>query len=170
MACSVTILGIAVLLVTAYPLGGVILEEWYLSDLETYDEVKSREAAEWLGRYGSVRAMKRLFDLARGLARRPDVEVPSSGACNSMVRICQALEHIAIERRREVVPVLASLLKEAPSSPTQRNQVRIGAANMLEKIGPEAYEALPALEEALKDDDDDFRGNVIEALESIRGR
>jgi hypothetical protein len=166
---SVSIPGLAILLVGGYLFGSVILEESYLRDLATYDEVKSREAAEWLGRHGSVRAMRRLFDLARELARRPDVEILTSGACNSMVRIYQAIERIAIERRRVVVPLLLSRLAEAQEDPGQANQVRMGAANCLRRIGPDAREAVPALREALKDGDERFRGCVSQALREIEG-
>ena len=170
LAFSMSILGGAVLLVMVLVFGSAVLEERCLRDLATYDEARSRESAEWLGRNGSRRAMQRLFDLSRELARRPDVENLSSGACNSMVRIGQALERIAFERRREVVPLLVTILRERPAYYTgQSNQNRIAAANCLRTIGPDAYEALPALQEALEDEDEGFRTYVVRAMDGIRG-
>lgn len=169
IALSTVAVGIVVLVAAGFAAKDWIREEWYLLDLETYDAVRSKKAAEWLGEHGSLRAMQRLADLVRKLSRFPDAEDGSSGTCNALVRIAQALEAIAVKRRTDVVPVLVTLLNDKPPNPPPGNEVRIGAANFLGKIGRDARDAIPALREALNDDEERFRRYVAEALERIQG-
>jgi len=89
-------------------------------------------------------------------------------APNSIVRTCQAVNGIVDRRRKEVVPLLVSLLKEKPPEPTPGNEVRIGAANYLGRLGPDASHAVPALREALTDDEERFREVVAWALARIQ--
>lgn len=161
--------GITVLFAAGLALRGPILEEWYLRDLATYHFERNKKAAEWFGQHGSVRAMRRLFDVARELALREDAEDMSKNTWISIARICEALERIAVKRRGEVVPLLTTILREKPPHPIPGNEVRIGAANFLGKIGPDAHEAIPALREALNDDEERFRRCVAEALKKIEG-
>lgn len=144
-------------------------EEWYLRDLATYDEERSKNAAEWFSQDGSVRAMQRLFDLSRELALRPDAEDTSKATCNSIARVCQALEAIALRRRCAVVPLLVTILREKPPQPIPGNELRIGAANFLAKIGLDARDAIPALQGELNDEEERFRKCVAEALKKIQG-
>ena len=161
--------GTVVLLIASIRLPELLREEWYLRDLEAYDFERSRIAAEWFAANGSRRALGRLADLVRKLAPLPDAEDASSGTCNSLVRIGQAQEGIAVRRGVEVVPLLVALLKEKPACPIPGNEVRIGAANFLGKIGPGAQDAIPALQEALKDDEERFRRYAAKALWRIQG-
>lgn len=169
IAFSSVAAGITVLVAAGLALRGPILEEWHLLDLARYDFERSKKAAEWFGQHGSVRAMRRLFDVARELALREDAEDMSKNTCNSLVRICEALERIAVNRRGEVVPLLTTILREKPPHPIPGNDVRIGAANFLGRMGPDAHEAIPALREALNDGEDRFRRRVAEALKKIEG-
>jgi hypothetical protein len=158
--------GVALLTAVIF-LRGPLLEECHLRDLEIYHVQRSKLAAEWFGVHGAARALRRLADLTRKLSILPDAEDPGSSTCNVLVRIGQAMEMIAANRRGDVVPALVTLLKEKPPYPPPGNQVRIGAANCLARIGPEAGNAVPALRESL-DDDYRFRRCVSEALKRIQ--
>jgi HEAT repeat protein len=64
---------------------------------------------------------------------------------------------------KEVVPYLIDLLKD------DTWEMRRGSAWMLGKLGPEARDAIPALTEALKDENEVVRQKAAEALKKIEG-
>jgi HEAT repeat protein len=169
VALSITAAGIVTLVAAGFAVTPYIQEEWYLRELAAYDEESSKRAAEWFSQHGSLRAMRRLFDLLRELALRPDAEDTSKSTCDSIVRISQAIEGIAVRQRREVVPFLVTILKEKPPKPIPGNEVRIGATYYLARIGPDAREAIPALQAELGDEEERFRKYVADALNAIQG-
>ena len=69
----------------------------------------------------------------------------------------------------KVVELRTGISRAAKIFYPQRN-VRDRATVTLGKIGPEAKEAMPALEAALEDEDELVRKEAARALESIRGK
>src|SRR5262249_40847392 len=62
----------------------------------------------------------------------------------------------------ETVPALIDVLRNDPDK-----SVRAAAASALGLMGPRAKEAVPALREALRDEDTEVRGRSAQALEEI---
>jgi hypothetical protein len=144
-------------------------ESWYIRAIENYDAEGSQRAAAWLSRNGGIRTLRRLLEVSRRLAALPEADNLEADVPSSMVRLCEAMEAIVLRQRQEVVPLLIVALEIGPDRPNQSNQVRIGAANFLKLLGPEASVAIPALMRAAKDTDRRFAGYAAEALRSLQG-
>ena len=69
----------------------------------------------------------------------------------------------------ELVAGLTGPASPAGPQPGTFSRIRKSTAEALGRIGPEAKEAVPALERLLKDSDGDVRKAAAEALEKIRG-
>lgn len=65
------------------------------------------------------------------------------------------------------VPILVALLKEKTASGKDDPSVRLQAVTLLKELGPEARDAVPALVEALKDDDLHVRTVAAATLEPL---
>jgi HEAT repeat protein len=64
---------------------------------------------------------------------------------------------------KQAVPVLVTALKD------KEVPVRIAAAGALEGFGPDAREAVPALQEMAKDTNNGVKNAAMRALRSVRG-
>ncbi len=126
-------------------------------------------AIEWLSERGSLKTARRLLEEVHTLSALEAAEEPGTDVNNSLTAIGQALRNIVLKEREEIVPLLTATLKVKPGGHAQPNQVRIGAANWLKALGPDAHQAVPALREALNETDGRFRTYVAEALEKIQG-
>ncbi len=166
---AVAVFGIAVLIGAGFALKRPILEHWYIWKLERGPDGERKVAVEWLGKNGSVRAARRIFEVAHRLSALPQAENSSSDVSDCIIRIGEALKRITLKERQKVVPLLADTLKVKPIHSGQGNQIRIGAANFLKALDSDAKEAIPALTNALREDDERFRRYVSTALEKIQG-
>jgi hypothetical protein len=147
IAVAVSTAGVAV----ALSWGGMVLRARIIEDraiarLGSESAEERKAALRELAEVGSVRAIPKLLDLIEqevaGRLRNPSAMVP---AFDLVPFLQNALERIIELRGRIVVPVLIPLLG------AEKPVVRETAANLLADLGPEASEAIPALEAAFRE-------------------
>ena len=68
---AVAVLAIAVVVAAGFALTPAILEEWHIWKLERGPDSEREIAVEWLGKNGSVRAVRRIFEVAHRLSALP---------------------------------------------------------------------------------------------------
>ena len=144
----VGIVGVAILVGASVGLRDLVLEQWYLWQLESAEEDAQWQAVERLGAMKSERAVPGLVDLMTQLA------TADPGVAMSFLVFAFPAEpprpgtfHVATMRSLAAIgPAAVPPLTKAFAQ--EHYGVRLSAAFTLGKIGPEAASAISALEKA----------------------
>jgi HEAT repeat protein len=135
----------------------IVREWWLLKVLHHADQSERFRAARALGELGSLKAVPILLGL--------EAEEFSHGIYeNALTSICE-------RRRREVIPALIQGLRcegtLRSAAALAARSIRMFCSDRLAVFGPEAREAIPALMEALVDEDPWVRVAAVQALGSM---
>ena len=134
------ILGIAVVAVAAWVLREVVVETWYLHQLETGTEPERGKAAKRLAELRSARAVPILI---RELPRVAELESPGD-----------VWDHYVCATLREIGPRAAPALIAVLRDSTEPFGVRRVASSAIGSTVETAKRAVPELARALADDDE----------------
>ncbi len=174
-------LGLLVLVVAVYAFRGPILEQWYLSKLESEDEEERKLAAERLVELHSVIAIPRLTELFR---TEPIEEPHLPYSAEALAKIgkpavpalCNLLGEQHHTNRRDFIWTIGAIGEKAEAAvpylihslEDEDWVVRQTTAEVLGLIGPRARHAIPALANSLGDENEYVRKFAAEALKKIQ--
>ncbi len=153
-------LGVLVLAIAGYASRDVAVEQWYIWKLASEDPHERKLAVRTLGDLRSIEAIPGLLGILR---QWPPAEGPPGGVDFSgeeayiPAAVREAIEKIG----RPAVSPLIELLQD------KKWAVRLEAAIILGRIGPEAKDSVSALTEVLRDDDQRVRRTAAYALANI---
>ncbi len=159
---SVAVLSIAVLVASGFALKPVILEQWYLWQLESEDKVIRKDAAAKLAEMGAVGAVPAILKILE----RPSVlkaeYLYSTGLLPRDMLFFYLFKLTRVAGKRSVLYLVTALDDEGW-------YVARSAALLLGGIGPDARGAIPALTTALRHESELVRHAAAEALKKIQG-
>ena len=151
LTASSVILGIAVVAVAAWVLREVVVETWYLHQLETGTEPERGKAAKRLAELRSARAVPILI---RELPRVVELESP--------------WDHYVCVTLREIGPRAAPALIAVLRDSTRPFRVRRVASGAIGSTVETAKRAVPELARALADDDEGTKMLACAAIARFR--
>ncbi len=152
VALVISAIGLVLVLLSIYFLKDEIREQYYLWSLRSGDETARRDAAQWLGRNKSEKAVSTLLEIFRR-----DPTLPEHWNYLNFPYAVKALVRIG-------APAIPALIE---ATKARSKKVRVIAVLALGKVNHRTEERVSALMEALTDSSEDVRGRSAYSLGQI---